>query len=1291
MDAPSQVYDFTSNASPGTSIIPGDRVDAQFANHANAIVTTQDAVADVRRADGALKNGIVTRDSLDEDLQNAIPEPGDVPPVAQWAEVSRLWAEHMPGTIPENNLAIMDITGEHWSARWHAKQAKDEADRAVATTAEWEVFKDFFVGAHDTPPTTNADGEPLVDGAVYYNTTNFYWWFWNGTEWSLFSVPAEGRVSSVNGVDPDPSGDVALDATDLSYVPSLAGTFPSLVNTKLRQFTSLSDFVGPGETLYMDGVGNDAPVWQRAAASGTTVLIPPGSTLVNARINVSSGTTFWNPGRSCTIIAGPSVALTIGLFENLNDNVVTANLRTDVDIAFLGLVFDGSQRTYPKYLWNTGTNSAVTTPATDPTRNSGYAVRGYMISLVNCVRCTIRGCTFQNHGGDTVRVSGCLLATVADCDFFNCGRVDYSSNCIYVNHTGAQWTVWGAQKGATTTLFLDAATGASPTYAVGQQIWVGYLAGLRGVIPNGLYTITANDGVSPQISINADTSSAAVLDFIMDGRGMVGSTFLTLSEHCLIDNCRGFSINRALIQVGASRHVTIRAPRIRNSRESGVYLSSAQDTTIIGLDIENVDMADIVAAAVELNYCVNTKILGGTIQNTQTYAISVVGAIGLDIIDLDIVDPVDTPGFVHPYGPFGESGGWSGTLTISGTAVTAMSPPINFSGLLSGKIISPNTPAGTTITWASDGATTGTLAVAGTGGTTIPARINKFSSGVYSTPGEPLQDYKRHALFMTANGNFPIEQVRIRGGRLTDQFIRNATGAILVGLSGGAPRGSIRNFTVEGWDLSKFGRRGRVAGVLNEASPCTIISDRAHRLVAGFSVYLSGVAAPLAVNGGPYVIALLATGSTTLNGAISAGATSAVLTAPGTIQIGHHLTGSGFHPDTVVTGVSGSTVTFAPALVSNMANGASLAWDSDFAFKIAVGTSSARAFVQSNVGWWQTTDPAKDFNQSSTDCCEDRSIRFKTKGNRYERTEPLVEFLTETQSWVKPLGARRVNVRLGGAGGPGGGGAKVNSGTAASGGAGGGGGAIVECMFEADDLANSYTVTLPAPPAGGAGATVVGGGGVGTRAADSTFGSLLTAFAGGRGAGGGSAAASGGGAGAGILGVSGAPNGTGATAGTASATLGSVAGGSGAVGAVNRDGGASGAGTASAGAGLAGGNCLNPLQGGAGGGSGAGLATTPVAQNGGAGGIAVGTAATAGGTGSGNAGGSAVLSAPTAARAGGGGGAGGSSHAAGNGGAGGNGGFSAGGGGGGASVGGNGGAGGVGGPAWAEITTYFED
>lgn len=50
--------------------------------------------------------------------------------------VCQAWAEHMPDTIPPNILAVMGITGQHWSARWWATQAANIGNGGGASLSD---------------------------------------------------------------------------------------------------------------------------------------------------------------------------------------------------------------------------------------------------------------------------------------------------------------------------------------------------------------------------------------------------------------------------------------------------------------------------------------------------------------------------------------------------------------------------------------------------------------------------------------------------------------------------------------------------------------------------------------------------------------------------------------------------------------------------------------------------------------------------------------------------------------------------------------------------------------------------------------------------------------------------------------------------------------------------------------------------------------------------------------------------------------------------------------------------
>ncbi len=173
-------------------------------------------------------------------------------------------------------------------------------------------------------------------------------------------------------------------------------------------------------------------------------------------------------------------------------------------------------------------------------------------------------------------------------------------------------------------------------------------------------------------------------------------------------------------------------------------------------------------------------------------------------------------------------------------------------------------------------------------------------------------------------------------------------------------------------------------------------------------------------------------------------------------------------------------------------------------------------------------------------------------------------------TWTKLTGLKRVRVRLWGAGGSGG----CTTDVAGEVGGGGGGG-YIEYWFEASALGATEAVTI------GVGGAAVSGFATGNAGGNSTFGTLLTAYAGG--AGSQSSTGGGGGGGGSLFSIGG--NASGSTAGTA----GDVLSGAGGVSGVTAGGGAN---TASAGAGGTGGNAFY------GGGGGGGVGTSSAGAGG---------------------------------------------------------------------------------------------
>jgi hypothetical protein len=253
---------------------PGDMLDASFDAQNNRIAEIEALVEQIRRSDGVIANGIVSRDSLDPDFlpwltdfltqntrsgaeraesaasealsakiasQNAqilVETSKNAIETAQieiseaktavfaqiqsimaratalsaeltqseadlrtmdedwqtsraeaeaWARSSALWAEHMPDTLPDNAVKIMDITGDHWSSRWWANRADNAFGRLT----------DLYLGAWPDPPNTNLEGGPIETGSIYYDTDEHQPYVWDGSAWVPFWTPGRSVTSSL--------------------------------------------------------------------------------------------------------------------------------------------------------------------------------------------------------------------------------------------------------------------------------------------------------------------------------------------------------------------------------------------------------------------------------------------------------------------------------------------------------------------------------------------------------------------------------------------------------------------------------------------------------------------------------------------------------------------------------------------------------------------------------------------------------------------------------------------------------------------------------------------------------------------------------------------------------------------------------------------------------------------------------------------------------------------------------------------------------------------------------------
>jgi len=136
---------------------------------------------------------------------------------ADTSESNALTSEQNAATSEQNASDSADAaaTSEQNAAN------SETAAQTAATDAETALdnFTDQYLGVKSSDPSTDNDGDPLLEGAIYYNSTDGQLRIYDGSAWQDAAFSAEGTVLSFNGRD----GVVSLtsaDVTDaLTYTP----------------------------------------------------------------------------------------------------------------------------------------------------------------------------------------------------------------------------------------------------------------------------------------------------------------------------------------------------------------------------------------------------------------------------------------------------------------------------------------------------------------------------------------------------------------------------------------------------------------------------------------------------------------------------------------------------------------------------------------------------------------------------------------------------------------------------------------------------------------------------------------------------------------------------------------------------------------------------------------------------------------------------------------------------------------------------------------------------------------
>ena len=224
-------------------------------------------------------------------------------------------------------LASTSASNSATSASNSASSASSASTSASNAAASYDLFDDRYLGAKASDPSVDNDGNPLVTGAMYFNTTTNSTRIYNGTGWQDSAAIATtiSLTSQVTGTLPVANGGTGV-TTSTGTGDTVRATSPTLVTPLLGTPTSgnLSNTTADGTNSVgfksVPAVGTKTASYTLAVGDvGKYVQLGASGAIVIPDATFSEGnaiTVFNNTGSTATITCSITTAYIAGTFTD---------------------------------------------------------------------------------------------------------------------------------------------------------------------------------------------------------------------------------------------------------------------------------------------------------------------------------------------------------------------------------------------------------------------------------------------------------------------------------------------------------------------------------------------------------------------------------------------------------------------------------------------------------------------------------------------------------------------------------------------------------------------------------------------------------------------------------------------------------------------------------------------------------------------------------------------------------------------------------------------------------------